>query len=258
MLQDIDIANVDVIQLDGGLEFYRDGRIVQKLKQAGKKIICCYTGSDLRVRGVMPAIDKISDLNVTVEFDHILFHPNIHHVFFPFDIKQFKLVEFPTRGTIRIGHAPTNRLAKGTDRIIVELKRLQKFHALEIVLIENLSYEKALQLKATCDIFIDQIGDLGYGINSLEALAMGIPVATSLARDFSKFYPDNPFIEITAYTFGSQLIPVLSNPELRRKIRKRGRKWVKKYHDAKNVTKKVHLLAGITQFEDKESEQKKK
>ena len=256
-LLEIDVKNVDVIQLDGGLEFYRDGRIIQRLKQAGKKVICCYTGSDLRVRGVLPVIDEISDLNVTVEFDHLLFHPNINHVFFPFDIKQFKLVNLPASEMLRIGHAPTNRLAKGSDRIIAELKRLQKFHAIEIVLIENLPYERALKLKATCDIFIDQIGDLGYGINSLEALAMGIPVATSLARDFSKFYPDNPFVEITAYTLGSQLIPLLSNPELRRKIGNRGRKWVKKYHDPENVTKKIHLLAGITQIADKSSEQQK-
>ncbi len=241
----IDIANIDVIQLDGGLEFYRDGRVVQKLKQAGKKIICCYTGSDLRVRGVIPPIDAIADLNVSVEFDHLFFHPSIHHVFFPFDVSRFEIVPPATRGHLRIGHAPTNRLAKGSDRIISELQRLQAYHAIEIVLIENLPFEEAIRLKATCDIFIDQIGDLGYGINSLEALAMEIPVATSLVRTFTTHYPDHPFIDVTAQTLAAQIQPLLSDPELRRRIGRRGREWVAKYHDAVTVVRTIHQLAGI-------------
>ncbi len=250
LLLEIDIGNVDVIQLDGGLEFYRDGRVVKGLKEAGKKIICCYTGSDLRVRGVIPEIDEISNLNVTVEFDHLLFHPNITHIFFPFDISSVKKLKKNNDGKLRIGHAPTNRLAKGSDRIIAELKRLQSYHAIEIVLIENLPYADAVKLKATCDIFVDQIGDLGYGINSLEAFAMEIPVASSLARDFSLHYPDHPFIEVSAQTLASQLKPLLGNPVLREKLGEKGRRWVKKYHDPVKVVKKIHQLAGISDDEN--------
>ena len=256
VLLDVDVENIDVIQLDGGIEFYRDGRIVQKLKKLGKKIVCCYTGSDLRIRGVIPVIDDISDLNVTVEFDHIYFHPDIHHVFFPFEIEQFQLLKILPKGSLRIGHAPTNRLAKGSDRIIFELERLQKHHAIDIVLIENKPYHEALKLKATCDIFVDQIGDLGYGINSLEALAMGIPVATSLVRDFSVQYPDHPFIEINAYTLGSKLQPLLGNADLRRKMGEKGREWVGKYHDPEKAVKKIHELIAITESADKKMEQK--
>ena len=245
-LVEVDIGSVDVVELDGGLEFYRDGRLVRRLKEMGKKIICCYTGSDLRVRGVIPEIDRIADVNVTVEFDHIYFHPNIHHVFFPFDVERFSVVNREPRGALRIGHAPTNRAAKGSDRILAELKRLQQYHAIEIVLIENLPYQEALKLKATCDIFVDQIGDLGYGINSLEALAMGIPVATSLVRGFSEHYPDHPFIEVTAQTLAAKLQPLLGDPELRRSIGLKGREWVAKYHDPVKVVKRIHALAGIT------------
>ena len=250
---EVDIAGVDIIQLDGGLEFYRDGRIVRKLKEMGKKIICCYTGSDLRVRGVIPEIDEIADLNVTVEFDHLFFHPDIHHVFFPFDVSRFHVREVESRGVLRIGHAPTNRAAKGSDRILAELKRLQQYHAVEIVLIENLPYEEALALKATCDIFVDQIGDLGYGINALEALAMGIPVATSLVRGFAEHYPDHPFIEVTAQTLAAQLQPLLSDPKLRRRIGLRGRKWVARYHNPVKVVRRIHKLAGISR-QDPENE----
>jgi len=65
-IQEINFFDMDVIQLDGGLGFYRDGRIIQSFKKPGKKIICCYTGSDLRTRGVMPEIDKVSDTGRSV------------------------------------------------------------------------------------------------------------------------------------------------------------------------------------------------
>lgn len=246
VLLEVDVATIGVIQLNGGLEFYRDGRIIRRLKEAGKKIICCYTGSDLRVRGVIPEIDEISDLNVSVEFDHLLFHPNIHHVFFPFDCSSFHKAKRQPTGQLRIGHAPTNRKAKGSDRIISELKKLQAYHAVDIVLIENLPHPEALQLKATCDIFVDQIGDLGYGINSLEALAMEIPVASSLVRNFSSHYPDHPFIEISGETLAAKLQQLIGNSELRQKLGQRGRMWVKKYHDPETVVRRIHELAGLT------------
>jgi len=256
LLNEMDVESFDVFQLDGGLEFYRNGRIVQKLKQKEKKIICCYTGSDLRVRGVIPEIDELSDLNVTVEYDHLLFHPNIHHVFFPFDADHFQLKEKNNCDTLRIGHAPTNRLAKGSDQIIAELEKLKLSHSIEIVLIENLPYEEALRIKATCDIFIDQIGDLGYGINSLEAFAIGIPVASSLVEGFSSTNPNHPFIEIDAHSIATKLIPILEDFDLRKKLGEKGREWVQKYHDPVKVVQKIHQLAGIPEIESKKMEKK--
>jgi len=63
-IEKYNLFDFDIYQLDGGLGFFRDARIIRKLKCMGKRIICCYTGSDLRVRGVIPEIDKLSDLNI--------------------------------------------------------------------------------------------------------------------------------------------------------------------------------------------------
>ncbi len=256
VLSEIDIWNVDIVQLDGGLEFYRDGRTIKELDRLGKKIICCYTGSDLRVRGVIPEIDELAHLNVTVEYDHKYFHPNIHHVFFPFDMEPFDVIPPRAQHSVRIGHAPTNRRAKGSDQIISQLKELKKSRDIEIVLIENLPYKEALKLKATCDIFVDQIGDLGYGINSLEALAMGIPVATSLVSDFGESYPDNPFIEVDKDSLVAQLQPFLDDADLRREEGIKGRDWVMKYHDHVKVVRRIHKLAGISVAETPYQENK--
>jgi len=236
----------DVYQLDGGLGLYRNATFIQKMKAGGKKIICCYTGSDLRTRGVIPSIDSISELNVTVEFDHLVLHPNIHHVFFPFDANRFELHQHHENiGRVRIGHAPTNRAAKGSDIIIPILRHLESEMNVEIILIEGMSYDQAIAAKASCDIFVDQIGDLGYGINSLEALAMRIPACSCLAPGFAEMYPDHPFVTIDAANLKSQLTNLITDAGRRREIGERGRQWLLRNHDAVSVVQKIHDLAGI-------------
>ena len=239
------LLDFDVYQLDGGLGFFRDARIILKIKHLGKKIICCYTGSDLRTRGVIPQIDAISDLNVTVEFDHLRLHPNIRHVFFPFDVSKFKIRIQRDSGKIKIGHAPTARKAKGSEVIIPAIQSLQSEFRVELVLIENLSYDEAIARKSECDIFVDQIGDLGYGINSLESLAMGIPTCSCLAAGFAEKYPHHPFVEINGENLHDKLIELINYRELRIQKGKQGREWVEKYHDSVKTVQKIHKLAGL-------------
>ncbi len=245
LFKEIDFWNFDVYQLDGGLEFFRDGRTIQKLKSLGKKVICCYTGSDLRTRGAIPRIDSLADLNVTLEFDHLKLHPDIHHVFFPFDVSQYQTRPEPESKTIRIGHAPTNRRAKGSDVIIAAIKEIQSKHPVELVLIENLSHEESLSRKSGCHIFVDQIGKLGYGLNSLESLAVGIPTCSCMAAGFAEKYSDHPFVIIDEKNIKDQLLALILDKKLRCDFGKKGRSWVQEYHDAGKVVKEIHELAGL-------------
>ena len=245
VIAEYNLNKYDVYQLDSGLEFTRDGRFIKERKREGKKIICCYNGSDLRTRGVLPNIDKNSDLNVTVEIDHVHLHPDIHHVFFPFELERFKTLPTIEREHLKIGHAPTNRKAKKSDIIIPIIQSLSAEYNIELVLIENLPFNEAINRKSQCDIFVDQLGDLGYGINSLEALAMAIPTCSCLAAGFTKICPDHPFIEVNENNLRDKLIHLINNFELRRTLSKKGRKWLEKYHDSRQVVKKIHKLAGL-------------
>jgi len=235
----------DVYQLDGGLDFSRQPRFIPQMKAAGKKVICCYTGSDLRTRGVIAEIDLLSDLVVSVEYDHLYLHPRLHHVFFPFQANDMPTRQEGASANLRIGHAPTHRAAKGSEVILPILYRLAERFPVEIVLIENLPYAEALQRKRTLSIFIDQIGDLGYGINSLEALSMGIPTCSCLVKGFAEKYPDHPFIEINAANLEDTLIRLIQQPTRKAELERAGRDWVKKYHDPIKVVQRIHLLAGI-------------
>jgi len=245
-LTEIDADSFDLIQYDGGLDFFRDGRVARRFKSLGKRIVCCYTGSDLRTRGVIAAVDGLADLRATVEYDHKRLYPGIMHVFFPFEPERMPARRRLDDGKLRIGHAPSVRRAKGTARILQALRTLrERYPQLEIVLIEGLPHARALELKSLCDIFVDQIGDLGYGINSLEALAMGIPVATSLAPGFADEYADHPFVAVTAENLESQLERLILDADLRAALGAKGKEWVRQYHDARQVVRRLHAALGV-------------
>lgn len=241
-MAEVDFGNFDLYQLEGGLEFFRDGRTVRELKTRGKKIICLYTGSDLRTRGVIPAIDRTADFHLTVEFDHLVLYPRLQHVFFPLDVRRFSIAPTRNDNRILIGHAPTNRTAKGSDTIIAVVQSLKNDFPIDLELIEGLPHHEALRRKSHCDIFIDQIGDLGYGINAIEALAMGICTCTALAAGFAEKYPDHPFIEVNAGNLRERLLHICRHPEERQKMRQSGRAWVERMHDSRQVVRRIHEL----------------
>ena len=84
-ISDYGLNDFDIIHFDGGLDFYRDSRQALKWKKQGKKIICCYYGSDLRIRGLIKELDEISDLNLTSEYDHLALKKDLKYLFYPYD-----------------------------------------------------------------------------------------------------------------------------------------------------------------------------
>ena len=238
----------DVYQLDGGHGFFKFNDPIPDWHRAGKKVICCYYGSDLRKRGVMPEIDAASDCNVTVEWDHLDLHPKIHHVPYPFDCGRFEASKYEQEQPgqkIVIGHSPTNRQAKGSDLIIGAVERLAQKYPVELLLIENVSHRRNLELRARCGIGVDQLGDLGYGISALEWLALGVPVATCLAPQMAREVKDHPFVEINEANIEDRLESLIKDPLKRRELGQRGRKWLEEFHHPAKAVNRIHQLAGI-------------
>jgi glycosyltransferase involved in cell wall biosynthesis len=232
----------DIYHLEGGLGFFRDGRVIRKLKTMGKKIVCSYHGTDLRQRGVIPQIDSLSDLNLTCELDLMSMHPRLKYLFLPIDTSQFVPRNHLGRAQ-RIGHAPTSRYFKGSDAIIQVCEELQKKLGVELVLIENKPHQEALRLKASCDIFIDQISNLGgwgYGMNSLESLSMGIPTCTNMIPEYEAFLPDHPFINVDSRNLKEKLLQLIQDPELRQRKASQGREWVERLHDIRQVIQQLY------------------
>jgi len=235
-----DLFSYDIYHFDGGMDLFRDLRFAKELKKRNKKIVCCYFGSDLRSRGVFRELDEMSDLNLTVEFDHLSLHKNINYIYFPFDEREYK-IKRKNNDKIKIIHSPTNRKYKGTDKIIKVINEVSNVINIEFILLENTDRSKVLEIKSQCDIAIDQVGGemggTGYGKNSIENLSLGVPTITEFSGDYLNFITDNPFMHSTINDLKMNLTALIESESLRNDLSAKGRKWVENFHSFSSVNK---------------------
>ncbi len=245
----------DIYHLEGGMSFFRDGRDVIALKKAGKKIVSYYHGLDLRMRGAIRPVWEATDLNLTCEFDLYRRYPEVDYLFLPFDGSAMPRSS-PSSGKVRICHAPRIRSVKGTGEIIAAVEDLSKEVPVELVLIENMTNADALRIKSTCHIAIDQVasGDMGYGVNSLESLSMGIATVTNLSEAYQNFIPDHPFFLTTKDTLKRDLKELILDRELREKYAQAGPPWIRTKHHWLSVAREIHRMYRDLGWEEKLSD----
>ena len=161
----------------------------------------------------------------------------------------------PMDDTIRIAHAPTNRAIKSTDGFLKAIARLRKDgYPVEQVLIEHTLWSECLRLKATADIYFDQV-KLGYGNNAIEAWGMGIPVVAGGADptldEMERRFGSLPFYHATEDTIYDALRELVESPELRQKMADRGLAHVRQFHDERVVVEQLKDIyrraAGISE-----------
>jgi glycosyltransferase involved in cell wall biosynthesis len=252
-ISDYSLNDFDIIHYDGGLDFYRDARQAIKWKKQGKKIVCCYYGSDLRIRGLIKELDEISDLNLSSEFDHLSLKKDLNYLFYPYDSSELPEKKNSTKEEIRIVHSPTNRKYKGTEIIISVIEKIKKEKKIEFLLLENVDRDRLLEIKSECDISIDQVGGTmggtGYGKAGLETLAMGIPTITNMTKDYSEWLPENPFVVANnTNELYKALIELIDDGSLRKDKGLKGKAWVHRYHSFQRVNenlKKLYREKGI-------------
>lgn len=241
------LNDFDIIHYDAGLDFYRFPRQALKWKKDGKKIVCCYYGSDLRLRGIISELDEISDLNLTSEYDHLAMKTDLNYLFYPYDPSELPAAYNSANEVTTIVHSPTNRKYKGTDLIISVIDKIKREKNIKFLLLENRPRAEVLKLKGGSDIAIDQVGGTmggtGYGKSGLETLAMGIPTITNMTADYARWIPENPFVvannENELY---NKLVELIDNRDLRLQLGTEGRKWVDKYHGFKSVDSRLKEL----------------
>lgn len=246
-IEKYNLDDYNIIHYDAGLDFYRFPSQALKWKQQGKKIVCCYYGSDLRLRGLIRELDVISDLNITSEYDHLALKNNLHYLFYPYDPSELPEKKNLPGEIPRIIHTPTNRKYKGTDLIISVIEKIKKEKKIEFILMENKSRSEVLQVKSECDIAIDQVGGsmggTGYGKAGLETLAMGIPTITNMTDDYANWLSENPFtVANNEDELYKKLSEMIEDAALRKQLGEQGMKWVDKYHGYKSVDSKLKEL----------------
>lgn len=238
------LDDFDIVWLDQGAGFYRDARRVARWADRGKHLLAFYHGSDMRSRGIYPQVDRHLDLRLTSEVDLLEMDERLEYLFLPFDTEAVTpAARRRVAEHVRIAHAARVRSYKGTERIVEVVNRLKRRYPVELVLIEGLPHEEAMALKATCDLSVDQIADTGgwgYGMSSVETLAMGIPTLTRMRPEMQAFVPDHPFVHVTGETLEEELAALIEDEPRRRELAERSREWVVRRHDIRNVADSLY------------------
>lgn len=144
------------------------------------------------------------------------------------DVDALAAMRTPHDGPLRICHAPTNRDLKSTAEFLEACEGLP----VEVVLIEGKSWAESLAIKATCDILFDQTL-YGYGGNSTEAWAMGIPTVCgapdNVLAEYERRFGYIPFVQATAATIRAAIEQLLDAAE-REKYGRLGSEHARRYH----------------------------
>ncbi|HET8587129.1 MAG TPA: hypothetical protein VFM74_04565 [Candidatus Limnocylindria bacterium] len=137
-------------------------------------------------------------------------------------------------GVVRIAHSPTDRAIKSTDALVTAVTALQeKGVAVELDLIEHVSWAECLKRKAAADLFFDQV-KLGYGCNSIESWGMGIPVIAGAQpwtlNRMKEEFGVLPFYRATEKTIEEAISAMVESADLREEYAERGQQHVERFH----------------------------
>ncbi|MDD1756584.1 MAG: glycosyltransferase [Methanomassiliicoccales archaeon] len=254
--------------LPWNLDLYYFATIGRKL---GKRAIMHYWGSDViqidlakkytlipeaTLREIFPMNDdekkrkkiertnSLVDLSIVGDYSLLPFSPNslvvrqaIDHHAIPF------IGAGEGDGVVRVVHAPTNRDIKGTSQIIKVIDRLRsEGMPLELVLVENLPHDEAMEVYKTAEIAVDDILQGPYGIFAMECMALGKPVLGRIDPSLSHYYPGLPIISTTPETLHHELMQLVVDKQRRRDLGIKGREYIEKNHDSEMIAAQLVSL----------------
>lgn len=151
-------------------------------------------------------------------------------------------------GPVVIGHAPTNRLIKGTRHVVAAVERLRaEFPRLELRMIERQPWAIMPEFLAGCDLVVDQLHMGWYGLLAIEAMAEAKPVVAYLRDDFAAQAEGLPVVNADPATLVATLRPWIADPARRAERGALGRAYVTRVHDTHVVG--ARLLAHYRELE---------
>ena len=131
-------------------------------------------------------------------------------------------------------HAPTKRSARGTEEVIQACEKA----GAALDLIENVSNSECLERKARGHLYIDQAKSgmgISYGVNSVEAWALGMPVINHSGAEVRKTIKETcgevPFR--SAQSLAAGIKAMCDRPSVYEEWKLRGRKHWARFHEPK-------------------------
>jgi hypothetical protein len=149
----------------------------------------------------------------------------------------------PEARPVTIAHSSTAPVAKGTAAVVRAIEHLRDRYPLRFHLIQGIRRDRALELVAESDIFVDQLVLGDYGMAALEALALGKPVVCYLKPSLAALYgPELPIVNATQDTLPDVLEALIRNGARRRALGRQGRAHVERHHDARRIAQQLKTI----------------
>jgi len=118
---------------------------------------------------------------------------------------------------------------------------LEKKRSIELMIIQGVNNNECLKLKSKADIYVGQFGK-GYGVSALEAIAMGIPVITSMPnkeiRQIKAKVGYIPHYNSEFNNLPEAVDRLVDDKKLYETYAKRSREYIRNFHDYPVVAKR--------------------
>jgi hypothetical protein len=250
----------DVIHLNNSYRAYTK----LKMPRVRKPALLHHHGSLLRNHGasLLSEAKRFNMVQAVSTVDLLRYAPEAHWLPTAYDLDELAQIgkdnRRPADGMVRIVSCPTNAEYKSTALLEAAVRELQaEGLPVELVLVLGRPWAECLRIKATADIYFDQIAvpkidyPGGYGCNAIEAWGMGIPVVAgadewTTVRMRQEWNTDSlPFAEATDSTTVDVLRSLVQSPDLRATYTAIGMAHVQRYHAEKPALARLAELYGM-------------
>jgi glycosyltransferase involved in cell wall biosynthesis len=185
-----------------------------------------------------------SDLDYKIPLEAMGYKPSFIPNPINTDIIALKKLEINTRIVIFLGINRGSYIKKGIpffEKALALIK--EKYNSkVEIIISENISYNKYIELYNRAHILLDQVYAYDQGYNALEAMAKGKVVFTGAETEFTKHYNLTERVAVNALPDVDSLVNELSflieNPVEILAIGKRARTFIEKEHNYIKISDK--------------------
>jgi glycosyltransferase involved in cell wall biosynthesis len=217
------------------------------LRATRRKSLFHFLGADIRERPKGELMYGLkADARVVGSFAALNFIPYDAEVLPPgIDLSAYDPVPPIERERVRIVHAPSNKEKKGTEYVIEACRQLP----VDLDVVHGVRNEEALERYKQADIVVDQVLRDWHGVFTIEGMALGKPVVTSLdeaavRQTEEAFGLKVPIVRTTKDDLVDVLRPLVESFEERKRLGEAGRAYVEEVHDIERMTDRLLDLYG--------------
>jgi len=147
-------------------------------------------------------------------------------------------------GPLRVCHAPTRRGFKKTDLFLKVCQELvDEGHEIEPVLIEGVSNEECLAIKASCHVTYDQLSVGVHGMSAVESMALNHIVVAGISNWALSVHPGVPILRATESTLKDILGSLCTREVYKNELnRLQPVAWAKQMHHPAVVIQRLSYL----------------